>query len=114
MRPQARLLPQAGIRVATATTTLNVEEPDKELVALVEPATSRQSEILRGSATPRRCWSRSRSWTSGGPWDLSSIDAGCAGLAASYLTYPQVGLGIVEQVSQKLPLITLIYMRPYL
>ena len=28
MRPQARLLRQAGVRVATAATTLNVEEPN--------------------------------------------------------------------------------------
>ena len=89
--------------------------PQGDYVALVEAAADRQTAILRafgdtatvlvpllfqgeggvvGSVADRR-WVR-------------------PGLAASYLAYPQVGFGIVEQVSEDLPLITLIYMRPYL
>ncbi len=115
MRPQACLLRQAGVRVATAATTLNVEEPDQELVALVEAATSRQSEILRGFGNTETVLVpilfMDKRGTVGSVVDRRWVRTG---LGASYLTSPQVGFGIVEPVSQELPLITLIYMRPYL
>jgi hypothetical protein len=89
--------------------------PDQRLVALVEAAASRQSEILRGFGDTETVLVPllflDERGTVGSVVDRRWVRAG---LAASYLTYPQVGFGIVEQVSQEVPLITLVYMRPYL
>ena len=89
--------------------------PEGNYVALLEAAASRQTAILRGFGDtttvliPLLFQSEDR--VVGFVADRRWVRPG---LAASYLPYPQVAFGIVEQVSEELPLITLIYMRPYL
>jgi hypothetical protein len=89
--------------------------PDPGVVVLVEAATSRQTQILRGFGDTETVLVPllflDERGTVGSVVDRRWVRTG---LAASYLTYPQVGFGIVERVTQDLPLITLVYMRPYL
>jgi hypothetical protein len=98
-----------------APTVAPVPPPEGNYVALLEAAASRQTAILRGFGDTTTVLVpllfQSEDQVVGSVADRRWVRTG---LAASYLTYPQVAFGIVEQVSEELPLITLIYMRPYL
>jgi hypothetical protein len=89
--------------------------PDTRYLELIEAAANRQTAILRGFGDAQTVLVPllflDERGIVGSVADRRWVRPG---LAASYLNYPQVGFGIVEQVSEDLPLITLIYMRPYL